>query len=219
MRDARGQARAPSRCGRASRPPRRRRASPATSPSTAPAGRARRPARGAAGTTAATPRGRRRAAASSSARGAPDSARPRRRSPRARRRPSSARRRGSPRAATARSSRRAVESVSTACTSSQTPVDGLRLVRLQVPDEVPAERVAVDGVLREQVLRAVLPHHLAPRPRRGPPCPRASTYFVAATTVTPARGGRAVQRVPLHGPCRRSREHLLEQRRAACRGG
>ncbi len=36
------------------------------------------------------------------------------------------------------------------------PVDDLHLVRLQAPDEVPAERIAVLGVLRLEVLDAVL---------------------------------------------------------------
>ena len=36
------------------------------------------------------------------------------------------------------------------------PVDDLRLAALEVADEVPAEGVAVDGVLGLQVLRAVL---------------------------------------------------------------
>ena len=36
------------------------------------------------------------------------------------------------------------------------PVDDLDLVRLQVPDEVPAERIAVERVLLLEVLRAVL---------------------------------------------------------------
>ena len=64
------------------------------------------------------------------------------------------------------------------------PVHDLHLVRLQVADEVPAERVAVEGVLALEILRAVLPHHLDPRL-----CERshlsALTYFVATTTVTP----------------------------------
>src|SRR5262249_8056750 len=40
------------------------------------------------------------------------------------------------------------------------PVDDLDLVRLQMPDEVPPERVAVDGVLPLEVLRPVLAHDL-----------------------------------------------------------
>ena len=43
------------------------------------------------------------------------------------------------------------------------PVHHLRLAALEVADEVPAERVAVDGVLGLQVLRSVLPDHLDPR--------------------------------------------------------
>ena len=42
------------------------------------------------------------------------------------------------------------------------PVDDLRLVRLEVADEVPAERVAVDRVLALEVLGAVLADHLDP---------------------------------------------------------
>ena len=42
-------------------------------------------------------------------------------------------------------------------------VHDLRLVRLQVPDEVPPEGVAVDGVLALEILRAVLPHDLDAR--------------------------------------------------------
>ena len=42
-------------------------------------------------------------------------------------------------------------------------VHELRLVRLQVTDEVPAERVAVLGVLTLELLRAVLAHHLDTR--------------------------------------------------------
>jgi hypothetical protein len=38
--------------------------------------------------------------------------------------------------------------------------DGGRLAALQVADEVPAEGVPVDVVLRAEVLRAVLAHHL-----------------------------------------------------------
>ena len=64
------------------------------------------------------------------------------------------------------------------------PVHDLHLVRLQAADEVPAERVAVDGVLRLEVLRAVLADHLDPRLGERPPCRRALTYFVAATIVT-----------------------------------
>ena len=64
-------------------------------------------------------------------------------------------------------------------------VHDLGLVRLQVPDEVPAEGVAVERVLALEVLRAVLPHDLDAglRERRHLLC--ASTYFVATTTVTP----------------------------------
>jgi hypothetical protein len=42
------------------------------------------------------------------------------------------------------------------------PVDDLRLVRLQVSDEVPVERVAEVGVLALEVLRAVLADDLDP---------------------------------------------------------
>ena len=41
-------------------------------------------------------------------------------------------------------------------------VDCTRLVRLEVPDEVPAEGVAVDGVLRDEILCAVFADHLHP---------------------------------------------------------
>ena len=44
-------------------------------------------------------------------------------------------------------------------------VHDLDLVRLQVPDEVPAEGVAVQRMLLLEVLRAVLPHHLDARIR------------------------------------------------------
>ena len=63
------------------------------------------------------------------------------------------------------------------------PVDDLRLSALQVADEVPAERVAVDGVLRLHVLRAVLPHDLDPASASAA-MSWSETYFVAATTVT-----------------------------------
>ena len=43
------------------------------------------------------------------------------------------------------------------------PVDHLRLAALEMADEVPAERVAVGGVLRLEVLGAVLADHLDPR--------------------------------------------------------
>ena len=45
-------------------------------------------------------------------------------------------------------------------------VHRLRLPRLQVADEVPPERVAVDLVLGGEILRAVLPHHLDARLRK-----------------------------------------------------
>ena len=63
-------------------------------------------------------------------------------------------------------------------------------------DEVPAERVAVDRVLALQVLGAVLADDLDARPRRGPPSPRAATYFVAATTVTPGPAAARIARRP-----------------------
>ena len=63
------------------------------------------------------------------------------------------------------------------------PVDDLHLVRLQPPDEVPAERIAVLGVLLFERLSAVLPHYrhtrLDERRHVGE-----RTSFVAATTVT-----------------------------------
>src|SRR5437763_172488 len=40
------------------------------------------------------------------------------------------------------------------------PVDDLGLPALEVTDEMPAERVTVEGVLRLEVLSAVLAHHL-----------------------------------------------------------
>ena len=39
-------------------------------------------------------------------------------------------------------------------------VHGLHLAALEMPDEVPAEGVAVDRVLRLEILRAVLAHDL-----------------------------------------------------------
>ena len=63
-------------------------------------------------------------------------------------------------------------------------VDGLDLVRLEAADEVPAERVAVLGVLGLEVLHAVLADHLDPGLGEDARSPSA-TYFVAATTVTP----------------------------------
>ena len=117
------------------------------------------------GTTAETPPGRRRAAASSSARGSPGD--------RASQAPSSSGATpdfdASPERLTSSSagtvSRRAADSESSEWTSSQMPFTTFDLVRLQVADEVPAERVAVDGVLRGQVLRAVLAHYLDARLR------------------------------------------------------
>jgi hypothetical protein len=55
-----------------------------------------------------------------------------------------------------------------------------------VADEVPAERVAVDGVLGVEILRAVLAGDLdsTPASARAARSSR-ETYFVAATTVTP----------------------------------
>ena len=64
------------------------------------------------------------------------------------------------------------------------PVHDLRLAALEVADEVPAEGVAVGGVLGLQVLGAVLADDLDPGLGERRPCPRADTYFVAATTVT-----------------------------------
>ena len=63
-------------------------------------------------------------------------------------------------------------------------VHDLRLVRLQVPDEVPAERVAVLGVLALEVLRAVLADDLDPGLDEHSHS-SSETYFVAATIVTP----------------------------------
>ena len=60
---------------------------------------------------------------------------------------------------------RAADSESSEWTSSQILVHHLRLVRLQVADEVPPERVAVDRVLRQQVLSAVLADDLDARLR------------------------------------------------------
>ena len=60
-----------------------------------------------------------------------------------------------------------------------------RLAALQVADEVPAEGVAVARVLRLEILRAVLADDLDAGLGERRPCPRAETYFVAATTVTP----------------------------------
>ena len=75
------------------------------------------------------------------------------------------------------------------------PVDHLRLVRLQVADEVPAERVAVDGVLALEILGAVLPHDLDARLPRGRPCPR------ARRTSSPRRSSRRCR--PRPGSARR----------------
>ena len=52
-------------------------------------------------------------------------------------------------------------------------VDDLDLVRLQVPDEVPAERRAVSGVLRARGPGRGSRPRPRPRPRRGRPCRRA----------------------------------------------
>ena len=42
-------------------------------------------------------------------------------------------------------------------------IHDLRLAALQMTDEVPPERVAVAGVFRLEILRAVLPHHVDAR--------------------------------------------------------
>ena len=192
--------RARCRPGSRSRPPRRRRGSPASCPSRARRGRARRRARAGGGTTAATPRRRRlpggiverpRDAVARGSRRSPPGATPPFDSSPARLTCTSA-------GTSSRSRRRVrVERVDELAGA----VDDLDLVRLQAADEVPAERVAVDGVLRLEVLRAVLADDLDPGLGERPPCRRAATYFVAATIVTsgpdlgarPARSARAAQ--------------------------
>ena len=71
-------------------------------------------------------------------------------------------------------------------------VHDLDLVRLQVADEVPAEGVPVDRVLRREILRPVLPDHLDARPRRHAELSR-ETYFVAATIVTSGPASARIQ--------------------------
>ena len=66
-------------------------------------------------------------------------------------------------------------------------VHDLHLVRLEVPDEVPAERVAVLGVLRLEVLGAVLADDRRRRPRRAPPCRRARRTSSRRRSSRPAR--------------------------------
>ena len=62
-------------------------------------------------------------------------------------------------------------------------VHDLRLAALQVPDEVPAERVAVARVLRLEILRAVLADDLDARVGERA-MSSSATYFVATTIVT-----------------------------------
>ena len=85
-------------------------------------------------------------------------------------------------------------------------VHDLDLVRLQVPDEVPAEGVAVERVLALEVLRAVLPTTSTPGFRE-----RAHvlgrTYFVATTTVTPGPTSSRDARVALGDLARRRDAH------------
>ena len=81
---------------------------------------------------------------------------------------------------------RAADSESSECTSSQMRFIDLRLVRLQVADEVPAERVAVLGVLALEILRAVLADDLDACASTSAAMSASGTYFVAATIVTPS---------------------------------
>ena len=86
---------------------------------------------------------------------------------------------------------------STVCTTCAYFADDLRLVRLQVPDEVPLEvgQVGERLGLRAELLRVVLAERALPRARTPRGSPRRGFVFDTATSFT-SRGDRAPPRAP-----------------------